>query len=313
MRPLVPCVLCAVSSVVIQSIAYATGLYTLFAWASPAHAFSCLLLLFFLHPQLPIMLSRQAELVQLAANAGRKVGLSDIMSDPVLAGPQAVGPPPPWTQTCIGIAFIMLGDVTSGLQVATGSRAWAVVRELAFGSAALALLYGTVLDPAASLPPSRVIRAASWVVSCCIAASLVLDQSLLGSTRSASVYEDPFPTAAALRILACAAFAARCIQALLGSMSFTARYAVSSGEAPQHATDQVRLGLQLVGALLLLGPWVLPLILPGRHEALVLAFDRFATVALTLSGSLVCAPPSPRAWDEDEMDDDGLPTDGNAL
>jgi len=144
-----------------------------------------------------------------------------------------------------------------------------------------------------------VLRATSWVVSCCAAASLILDESLLGGPSSATVYENPLPMVASFRILACAAFAARSAQALLASMSVSARYAVTSGSVPQHAADQLRHGARLAGALLLLGPWALPLLLPGRHEALVLALDRFATVALASSAFLLSAPPLATSFDED--------------
>jgi hypothetical protein len=328
MRPLIPCALCAVGSVVLQCVAHAAGLFVLFTCASPFHALSCLLLLAFLHPNMAAMLARQAELVQLAAKAGRRLNVADVMNDPVLTASRPA-PPPPWLQTSVGLGLIMVGDLSSALHIATSRTSWAVVRELGFGGAALALLYGTFTDAASALPPSRVLRAATWVVGSCIAASLILDDALLGGAQTALVYDDPLPTAAALRILACASFAARSGQALLGCMSISARIAVSKGSVPKHAADQLRHGLQLAGALLLLGPWALPLLLPGRHEALAIACDRLATVAITMSAceccrvvrtlcigdtalaahrltaavtdaaGLVCAPPPSRAFEED--------------
>ena len=114
--------LCALLSVVLQSTAYAIGLYRLFTFLSPVHAFCCLLLLLFLHPAVEPVFARYHELAAMARGSGR--GLVSLMpeftEDPALNAALRTPPPPaPYVQTCAALGCILVADVASGLHIAS--------------------------------------------------------------------------------------------------------------------------------------------------------------------------------------------------
>ena len=281
------------ASVVGQCICLALGFSLWFAALSPFHAFCCLVLLALQDPRLKGSLRRFQELQRELAGK-RAPGVQEIMSDPTMLAAAQLPPfPAPWSQTAIALGCMLLADVSAGLMHACRVAAWALPHDLAVAAAAVTLIYGVRRDSAAALPVSSVVRATCWVGVAALGAHVVLDEHVRRAS-GALPPADALSYAAAARTLACAALLGTSAVPLLATCARSGRRA-----------DQPRLALLFGGAVALVVPATLPLLLPGAKSlSLALCCERLAEAAVCVAALALEYPPDePSAGWGDDYDD----------
>ena len=280
----------------------------------------CLPQMMWNHPAKDLLVPAFQERCTTLARSGRTgptaqwEAVQDLLKDPYLQNVLALTPSPRSGPFMVALALSLVGDVCQALGTASEHVAWALLHALAASAGAGGFLLATWRD-GASTP--HAVRGVCWAgafapVVQAVERLLMHDDALVDSPAlaEARVAAGASPLllrgVLACRLLVCGVLAARCAEAVGGRL--WARYGGGGGGGGSGSglrprpMDPRRLGLQLSGALLLLGAAMLPSLAPAAPaeaaRTLGLGLDRLGSGSFGLSGWLL--QHAPRGLDAEE-------------
>lgn len=274
------------------------------------------------HPAKDVLVPKFQERCTILAHSGRTgpsaqwEAMQDLLKDPYLQSMLSNAPSPRSVPFMAALALSLVGDVCQALGTATEHVAWAVLHALSASGAAGGFLYATWRDGAGASHAVRGICYATALAPVVPALERLMmhddalvDSPALAEARAAAGASPLLLRGLlACRLLVCGVLAGRCAEAVGGRLwrkltGGGSGGVVGGGGLRPRPMDPRRLGLQLSGALLLLGAALLPSLAPAAPadaaRTLGLGLDRLGSGGFGLSGWLLQHAPPGLEADED--------------
>lgn len=258
----------------------------LYALASPVTAACLLFIVLVVHPSLPTVLRRAAELQTSLERTPSRSTLELFLSDPELTTAMSLpGPGAAWSRTAAALALHALSDLSDGLRFLTGAPFWTMAHEALAAASACGFLYAAL---PLGVPPTKAVRRATWTTCAC--GGFLLCLAAPPPRASDGWWGVTMSALATCRALGCTGLLAKSACALFGALG-GGRPADGSDVRPEHH-DVGRFAVQSSGSLLLLGAPVMSVALqPAPAGFLALGASRLGVAALALATSLGTFPP----------------------